>query len=126
MDEARKRARRGSKQLFRRAKPGGGFYDGWYVRWTDGTGRRRQAFGGRTNEAARGFLRKREDEKDRQRVHGEKPVELKSLQDFLPTLLTQWKASTRPATVQSRWGIVKAAAAHFGKTPMARITQQDV
>src|SRR5262245_47248350 len=122
----RKRARRGSKQIFRRPKSGGGFYAGYYVRWTDGGGKRHQAYGGRTSEAARAFLRKREDEKDRQRIHGERPIELQSLKDFLPTLFKHWGTTTRKATLQGRTGIMGSTAAHFGRTPMARITQGDV
>ena len=73
------RAARGTKMVFQRERPDGSLYDGWYIRWTDGYGKRRMAFGGRTKALAEAHLRKKHDERDRVRIRGERPVELQSL-----------------------------------------------
>ena len=85
------RAARGTKMIFRRKRPDGTEYDGWYVRWTDGVGKRCLAFGGRTHTSAQAFLRKKHDERDNVRIRGERPVQKQSLKDFLPTLEGRWK-----------------------------------
>lgn len=125
-DETPDRAARGTKMIFRRARPDGTEYDGWYVRWTDGFGKRHLAFGGRTKTAAEAFLRKKHDERDRVRIRGERPIELQSLEDFLPTLEAHWRATTEPATVNSRLGFIRKTAKHFGRKPMAHISQADL
>ena len=119
------RAARGTKMVFKRRRPDGSEYDGWYVRWTDGVGKRHLAFGGRTNALAQAFLRKKHDERDRQRVRGERPVEMQSLKDFLPTLEKRWSTSVERNTFRGRIGFVRKTADHFGTKPMAHVTQAD-
>jgi integrase len=120
------RAARGTKMIFRRKRPDGTLYDGWYVRWTDGVGKRCLAFGGRTQTSAAAFLRKKHDERDNVRIRGERPVQKQSLTDFLPTLENRWKATAAKNTFNGRIGLVRKTAKHFGTKAMAQITQADL
>lgn len=125
-DESNERAARGTKMVFRRKRPDGTLYDGWYVRWTDGVGKRCLAFGGRTQTSAAAFLRKKHDERDNVRIRGERPVQKQSLTDFLPTLENRWKATAAKNTFNGRIGLVRKTAKHFGTKAMSQITQADL
>ncbi len=120
------RAARGTKMIFRRKRPDGTLYEGWYVRWTDGVGKRCLAFGGRTRTAAEAFLRKKHDERDNVRIRGERPVQKQSLEDFLPTLENRWQATASRNTFRSRIGFVRKTAKQFGTKPMSQVTQADL
>ena len=124
MTEKRRRASFGS--VYRKPKRGGGFYPGYYVRYTDAWGKRCEEKGGRTKTAANALLRKRADEKDRARNHGERRIERITLDELRPRLFQHWEATLRPTTVSGRRGFIKTAAEHFADRPLVSITQGDV
>jgi integrase len=112
--------------VFRRKNPEGGYFAGWYVRWTDADGRRKLAKGGRTRDAAERYIRNRLDERDRIRATGERPIPRVTFEEFLPDLETHLRAHVRPATINGRMGFLRASSKHFGATPLVLITQGDV
>ncbi len=121
-----RKPRRSKGSVFRRTRADGTQYPGWYIRWTDAAGKRQQAFGGRTKDAAEALLRKKLDEKDLHNRTGTRPPEDVSLKDFLPQLLRQMRATLQPITVRNRKGFLERAAEHFGNRPMSRVNHAHV
>lgn len=85
--------------VFRRPRPNGdGHFKGWYVRWTDHDGRRRQCKGGDTKAEAHDFLAKMRAERRHREIHGVAPVRKGTvaavLREAWPIMCKPWAKST--------------------------------
>ena len=121
-----KKRRRAAGSVFRRKRSAGGYYDGWYVRYTDAFATRRLEYGGRSKDTAEAYLRERLTEKDHARLTGQRPVEDVTFADFAPELLAHWKQALRPTTYNGRKGLVRDFGEAFKGVAMTRITTGDV
>lgn len=117
---------RGEAMVFRRKRPDGTLFPGWYVRWTDARGTRKLAKGGRTRTAAEKLLRNRLNERDEIRATGKPPVRATTFEDFLPVLERHWRATVQPTTLAGRIGFIRKTAKHFGRKPLMHVLPADV
>lgn len=94
---------------------------GWYARFQEG-GKRRNVYAGRTKDEAARFLAgkhlARLPLEELARRAGQPTLEA-----FLPLLREKMRATLRPTTVGGRLAILEATATHFGKVPMAAVSQ---
>jgi integrase len=126
VEKPKKRKRRGSQLVFRRKRANGTFYDGWWIRTTDGFGDRHLEWGGDTKDAAQQLLRKRQSERYEGRRTGERPVGHVAFKDIENDVLEHWRATLTPSTVAGRKGLLKQTSAYFGDRAMKTITTADV
>jgi len=126
VEKPKKRKRRGSQLVFRRKRANGTFYDGWWIRTTDGFGERHMEWGGDTAEAAKDLLRKRQSERYEGRRTGARPVGHVAFKDIENDVLEHWRATLTPSTVAGRKGLLKYTSAYFGDRAMKTITTADV
>lgn len=120
---ARRRASFGS--IFRKPRPGGGHYPGYYVRWVE-AGRRIQRGAFMTRDAAETFLAARRRERSERRALGLKEIRLVRLSDVLPEYAAWCQQSLRPTTVAGRRSVIRRFGAEFGSRVVSSITADEI
>lgn len=119
--------RRGFGRLFRRPRRSGpGFYPGYWIRWTDGHGKRRQEWGGATKTEAEARLARHAIAAQQQRRDGGRRPRDLTFAEAVPEILAVMRARLRPSTAAEREIRYRQLGPLLGDRPMRRVTRQDI
>ncbi len=119
--------RRSFGSVYKRKRPDGSLMDGWYIRWSDTTGRRRNRFGGLTKTAAEAMLLDVRRRLLRQRLLGEPAIEEVTLSEWLKRIprLLRARGNTE-STISGRKPPIRRLEERLGKRRVVSIRRGDI